>query len=446
MQSVSEILNRGPSRKPELPNIDKVRIWARHVAAETYGQFAAMYYVCPEGVAALGQELDDWSGLVGLVGSLGVGKTNALLALYWGKVPGMKGDRDDRVLFKWRGERELFDSVLQGEPLQGEHEHELSSEFIQEYSRHLFGTLESLPRRRKLSLDSSKYAEFASYMNRCAMPGDHGPCPDIRWAESQIGRSYAKELRRRAWFDILEMKRVILIDTPDYSKTDKRRMDRDLTDISLFWNRLAANRGGPSIVVAIQQEMFRDHFFLAKMRKVELVPLSADQTLRAYRLRFGTLEPFAEEALLTLAHMSRGIFRRFKNYLSLTLDLWISEGRSGEIDPATVRRAVPIERIAEDMELELKPLFPKHSELANMAVRVLLELEETGPQKQSDLATKFEMEVFEMSRLLNKLESAGHVRRRRDGTDKIVTAINPAERQNGRHVPIHLVEHSTKSN
>jgi hypothetical protein len=418
---MSEILSRGSSREPELSNIDKVRIWTRHVAAETYGQLAAIYYVCPEGVAALAQELDVWSGLVGLLGSLGVGKTNALLALYWGKVPGMKGDRTERVLFKWRGERELYDSLLQ-------EDHELSSEFIQEYAQHLFGALESLPKRRRLSRDTGKYVEFVKYMNRCSERGDHGPTPDIHWAESQIGRSYAKELRRRAWFDILEMKRVILIDTPDYSKTDKRRIDRDLTDISLFWNRLA-NRSGPSIVVAIQQEMFRDHFFLGKMRKVELVPLSADQMLRAYRLRFDTLEPFAEEALLTLAHMSRGIFRRFKNYLSLTLDLWVSGGRSGRIDPATVRRAVPIERIAEDMELELKPLFPKHSELSVMAVRVLLDLEENGSQKQSDLATKFEMEAFETSRLMNKLESFGYVRRHRDGTDKIVAAINPAERR-----------------
>lgn len=190
-----------------------------------------------------------------------------------------------------------------------------------------------------------------------------------------------------------------------------------------------ANRGGPSIVVAIQQEMFRDHFFLGKMRKIELAPLSADQMIRAYRLRFETLEPFAEEALLTLARMSRGVFRRFKNYLSLTLDLWTSEGRSGRIDRATVKRAVPIERIAEDMELELKPHFRSNSESANMAVRVLLDLEETGPQKQGDLATKFEMEPFEMTRLLNKLESLPYVRRRRDGTGNIVTAINPAERR-----------------
>ena len=427
---MSEVLNSGPSRKSEPSNVDEVRIWARFLAAETYGQWAAMTYVCPETVAALGREVDERSGLVGLVGSLGVGKTNALLALYWGKVPGMKDATVDRVLFKWRGEEELFDSLVKGElePLQGPHEYELYSEFIQEYSLNLFGALESLPKRKKLSCDTEKYLEFVKYRNRCSEVGDHGPIPDIRWAESQVGMSYAKQLRRHAFFEILRLKRVVLIDMPDYSKTDKRRMDRDLSDISLFWNRLVTEGSGAGIVVALQREMFRDHFFLGKMRKVELLPLSPDEMLRAYRLKFDTFEPFGEEALLTLARMSRGIFRRFKNYISLTLDLWTAEGSSDRINSATVRRAVSIERIVEDMELELNALFPKHSELSTVAVRMLLELEETGPQKQSDLAIKFEVKAFEMSRLLNKLEAGGYVRRHRDGTDKIITAINPAER------------------
>jgi hypothetical protein len=187
-RGMSKVRSRGPSRESEPSNVDKVRIWARHVAAETYGQFAAIYYVCPEGVAALGREVDEWSELVGLVESLGTGKTNALLALYWGKVPGMKSDRVDRVLFKWRGEDGLLDSLVKGElePLQGQHEYELYSEFIQEYSGCLFGALESLPRRKRLSLDTGKYLEFVRYMNGCTKVGDHGPTPDIHWAESQV--------------------------------------------------------------------------------------------------------------------------------------------------------------------------------------------------------------------------------------------------------------------
>jgi len=41
--------------------------------------------------------------------------------------------------------------------------------------------------------------------------------------------------------------------------------------------------------------------------------------VEAYRKRFKTIEPFAEDALLTLARVSRGIFRRFLRYITLTL-------------------------------------------------------------------------------------------------------------------------------
>ena len=47
------VLNGDLGRESEPSVIDRVRIWARHLAAETYGQFAALYYVCPERVAAL---------------------------------------------------------------------------------------------------------------------------------------------------------------------------------------------------------------------------------------------------------------------------------------------------------------------------------------------------------------------------------------------------------
>lgn len=75
-------------------------------------------------------------------------------------------------------------------------------------------------------------------------------------------------------------------------------------------------------MIAIQKEMFRDHFFLDKMHKIELEPLKLEQMLEAYRKALGTLEPFTRDGLLTLARMSRGISRRFLRYIILTLDLW----------------------------------------------------------------------------------------------------------------------------
>jgi len=80
--------------------------------------------------------------------------------------------------------------------------------------------------------------------------------------------------------------------------------------------------------------------------------------VEAYRKRFKALAPFTEDALLTLGRMSRGIFRRFLRYITLTLQYSESHGKK-IIDTETVKEAVTVERLAEDMELELVELFPK---------------------------------------------------------------------------------------
>ena len=79
--------------------------------------------------------------------------------------------------------------------------------------------------------------------------------------------------------------------------------------------------------------------------------------VEAYRKRFKAIEPFAEDALLTLARVSRGIFRRFLRYITLTLTRWETD-RKGSFDTQIVKEAVTVERLAEDMELELTELLP----------------------------------------------------------------------------------------
>ena len=77
--------------------------------------------------------------------------------------------------------------------------------------------------------------------------------------------------------------------------------------------------------------------------------------------------------------MSRGIFRRFLRYITLTLQHW-ETSRNGRVDTTIVKEAVTVERLAEDMELELGELFPKQSDLRLQAVRLLMRLEESGPR------------------------------------------------------------------
>jgi hypothetical protein len=159
------------------------------------------------------------------------------------------------------------------------------------------------------------------------------------------------------------------------------------------------------------------------MEKRELELLKPEQMVEAYRKRFKTIEPFTEDALLSLGRMSRGIFRRFLRYIMLTLQYSESHGKK-IIDTETVKEAVTVERLAEDMELELVELFPKQSDLRLQAVRLLMHLEESGPKKQAELAEEFGLEEYAMSRLLAKLELHRYIARRREGTDKIVSLRN----------------------
>jgi uncharacterized membrane protein len=243
--------------------------------------------------------------------------------------------------------------------------------------------------------------------------------------ECKFDKATLGKLRESAWLRMLRRSEIVLIDTPDYSKTDRRLMAKDLQEIYWLWNTLASSSSSsvpPNIVLAIQKEMFHDHFFFDKMEKVELEPLKPEQMVEAYRKRFKAIEPFTEDALLTLARMSRGIFRRFLRYITLTLQHWETK-KSGPIDTAIVKEAVTVERLAEDMELELVELFPKQSDLRLQAVRLLMHLEESGPKKQAELVEEFGLEEYAMSRLLAKLELHRYIDRRREGTDKIVSLL-----------------------
>ncbi len=352
-------------------------------------------------------------GIIGLIGLQGVGKSSALTCIFleqleleaeeWVRkhddAPMGHDHVRDTIRFKWRREPELFRSLI-------ERTHEASDEYLTAYKKRL---IEHLKASHKLQV-SPELAANPRLLN-------------LRFADKKLGKTTTKQLARIVWIEILMGKETILIDTPDYSKTDMRMMAKDIEGIHWLWHELTSLRpNGPTIIVAIQKEMFRDHFFFDKMQKSELHPLGSALMLEAYRRRFGTTDPFTEDALLTLARMSRGIFRHFLRYLTLTLDLWKAESnKPDKIDAALVKNAVTSERLAEDMDLELSRIFPRDPEARMHASRILRLIQESGPQTQSKLAKQLGLKSYTVSRLLEKLEYFGEVTRRRSGTDKIVS-------------------------
>ena len=365
----------------------------------------------PEAVRRVIDKLETSNSLlIGLVGLQGVGKSAALQtilshrfkkesAAYRTAYEQSKGSlpepEDGTILFKWRRPQELFTALL-------DETHELSRDFHVKY---------------KKALSSKLASRF--HQPRGAQPLD--PMMDIEVGEKLLGRSEAKQLRQVTWLDILYKRNTILIDMPDYSKTDRRLMARDLNDVYWLWNFLSG-RTKTNMVIAIQKELFSGHFFFDKMEKIELEPLNPEHLLESYQKRFHKLEPFTQDALMALGRMSRGIYRRFLRYITLSLDHWqtISEPKQ-LIDTKTVNVAVTTERLAEDMELELSELFPKQSDLRLQAVQLLLNLSESGPQTQTQLTNVLGMEPYAISRLLAKLELYKYVIHRRVKTDKMVS-------------------------
>ena len=164
-------------------------------------------------------------GIIGLVGLQGVGKSSALMAIHAGRTllqdqeyrrthaseecPDLGGDI---VRFKWRRQPELFPSLLNST-------HEASSSFRREYSR-------ALMMQVKANYPLSIPEELEKNPERL----------NSDWAAKMLGRSVVRALQQTSWLNMLRKKKVILIDTPDYSKTDRRLMAKDLDEIYWLWN------------------------------------------------------------------------------------------------------------------------------------------------------------------------------------------------------------------
>ena len=404
-------------------SVAEIRSWANELTSESRGpNWTTRSYVWPDTVRRLARELKDMrGGLIVLVGLQGVGKSSALEAINTDITlknleaqleasEGKNADSDfqqirDTLLFKWRRQSELFESLLLCTQ-------EVSYEFLHRYRTRLQALLK--PRFPWSDLELEGRTERLN----------------IDWAERRLGKAVVKNLRKCVWLGWLADVGTILIDTPDYSKTDRRLASKDLDEIYWLWNHLTVSPRKPNLIVTIQKEMFGRHYFFDKMTKIELQPLRPEQMLEAYKLRFKATRPFTEDALLLLAKMSRGIFRRFLRYITLTLDKWEAQGESQRpISIEIVKKAITAERMAEDMEPEMQELFPKQNDLRLQAVRMLIHLGESGPVEQSQLAEQLDIKPYTLSRILAKLELHRYIKRKRSGNDKIVSLNDTFEKE-----------------
>ena len=261
-----------------------LRLWASWLTAESRdpGWFVNWYF-WPESVQRVRRLLRTTTkGLVCVVGLQGIGKTSALRALYFSHVRS-----EDRV-------RVSYTSDNSGK--------EYPSAVILKWRRDLF----------KTGPTDSEYCYSAfneTYSQMLRQRKFNNACDGRK-----MRRGDEVELTKRAWIEMLSQMSLILIDMPDYSRTDRRQMARDLGEVFSLWNTLLAEESEANIVITVQKEMMGGHFFLNKMHVDEIQPLSADQVAQLYLKTFRESFPYTRDALKRLAVMSRGNFRNFLRY------------------------------------------------------------------------------------------------------------------------------------
>lgn len=217
---------------------------------------------------------------------------------------------------------------------------------------------------------------------------------------------------------------VILIDLPDETQTSYHWAE--YIDLLMSW--IAELGGRMNVVLFWQKEVHCNHFALRKFRSITLEPIKPKELVDFYIKMFNYPEPFASDALLKVAKLSRGVFRRFKKYVAICIDMMKQNGKK-EITESDVRDAITLGEINNDLKLELEVLFPREDTLRLKATEVLTRLAD-GDMTQSDIVKEiFNGNKVRASRVLDKLENE---------TEKFIMRSRSVSSQHGEKL-VHLV-------
>lgn len=408
-------------RSPTQKRLTDLREWASHITAETRGStWIDNGYIMPNEVSNLCRKLANEQGsLHALIGYQGVGKTSALLAIAQELRKPEAAETEQRpelstiFFFKWRRPRELIPELLNRDDT-------LAFRLKRTYAGSLIGPIQ----RREPPVTPTKASAARKIQSYKAIVEDLASFKFTE-IERMLGRGLVERLKYEAFLEALTHARTILIDLPDYSKTDMRRVTTDLETIYWIWNELAQTPSQPNIVISFQKELFHGHFFLGKMNRIDLKPFKPETLLKFYEKEFRGPKPFTQEALVMIAKMSRGIFRRFLRYITLTLNHQERAAKPPPITIGQVHEAIPPRTLAQDMDQQLTEIFPRQPDQRIQATKLLLHLEEHGPTDQAEIAQLLDLPEYAVTRLLNKLEDSHYIQRERKGLEKTVSLTKP---------------------
>ncbi|MGA2875405.1 MAG: hypothetical protein ABSE82_07685 [Nitrososphaerales archaeon] len=270
-----------------------------------------------------------------------------------------------------------------------------------------------------------------------------------------------RRLLEKAIVSFLSASHTIMIDMRDYSTTDRRTMNTDLTGIQKLWQSIVEhvdelNVQGrtfsvPNIVFTLQKELTHaegnvtSHYFIGKCRMLELAPFTPKQLTGAFKMEFGVADNVSDDALIFLGRLSQGVFRRFLRYLAICTESYMTKGSENpKIDASFAKRVLSASDIHQDWKEELRRLFPHQWKAA---FDILVKLLDSGPMYQKDLVGRSFHEVMiefregnlkaevdtksgeegfsesEVSRILQKLEEHGYVIREQTAKGNLVRTL-----------------------
>jgi len=354
--------------KNEVPPVYawKVYKWASKLTSEQDFNLK-MYYWTPEAKRLLNRLKYGSGQLIAVIGLQGSGKTALQNALACGLKKSM--------LLKWTGRKDVFKQMEEYANITSKYFYELLCELDRKMGRR---SLLSWIRRNW----PDRVHIVKSILEKGVTPNNLGLTLGVDLIDGVMEKAGRKIIDELLISYIGDFRETILIDLPDYSKQNHSEMIKDLREIQKLWEELLLIEAFDiNIVLFVQKELFKGHFFYGKADVYEIKPLTPEQLYDFYTKNFAREfiinnqkitypAPFENEAFCELAKLSRGIFRRFKKYIRICLENWYEEleaqGRWKAplplITKDQVLRWIGIEQLEKDMELELMDLFPKSKE------------------------------------------------------------------------------------
>jgi len=377
-------------------------------------------YLWPESVRRLALALELSSrGIYALNGWLGVGKSQAMLALS----DELSAKKIRTLYVKVQERAGLIKSIRREYG-------ELLPKYEEDFAWNEFVDATRDPRLR-LKLENARFnsnsKEQRDFMMAAIKQEKKPFAIDLDLIYRFLPKETVGKIKEEAFKQFLKEFRVLLIDLPDYPRGGKQAMSMDLDNIQKIWNTLTDWDG--NIVISLQRELLGDegvsHYFLGKASVYEIKPFSATELLDLYKMKWKDVSPFTENALRYVAKLARGITRRWLRYLGIILQSWLLDGeKTIPIDAERVQWYLPPDEITNDMDAELSHIFRKSPEGKTNALKVIGLLNSTEELlTQKRVASLLRIGQMECSRIVEKLEDHGYLKREKTKEGKLLKTL-----------------------